>query len=104
MITHLICLRFSKSNPWIQYFIHHLSLVSRSGLTDLAEGWFLGYNAPSHWPSLSATFIRDSGLGSQTRNTICRQSHHKSILPAQFLQFADSHMVVSLSLYYGIML
>lgn len=34
------------------------------------------------------------GLGRQTRNTICRQSHRKPLLPVQFLQFADSHMVV----------
>lgn len=34
------------------------------------------------------------GLGRQTGNIICRQSHHKPILPVQFLQFVDSHVVV----------
>lgn len=96
MIMHWYASGVPKAPPWIlQPSFHRLWLVSRSGLPDLLQRagfWAQCTSLPGpFWVvHLSGTV----GLGSQTRNTICRQSHHKSILPVQFLQFADSHMVV----------
>lgn len=96
MITHWYASGFPKAPPWIlQSSVHCLCLVSRSGLLIFCRGLVSVVQCTSlpgpFWVlHLSGTV----GLGSQTRNTICRQSHHKSILPVQFLQFADSHMVV----------
>lgn len=33
-------------------------------------------------------------LAGRQETQICRQSHHKPILPVQFLQFADSRVVI----------
>ena len=96
MITHWYASGFPKtppgsSNPLSTIFAWFLDLVSLTfcrGLVSVVQCTSLP--GPFWVLHLSGTV----GLGSQTRNTICRQSHHKSILPVQFLQFADSHMVV----------
>lgn len=58
----LIYLGFPEVTPWIlQFSIHHFGLISRSDLTDLLRAGLYGTIRLPYWPSLSATFIRDSG-------------------------------------------
>lgn len=81
--------RFSHSQSIIfACFLDLASLVFSRGLVCVVQSASLiGHLWVLH---LSGTV----GLGRQTRNTICRQSHCKPILPVQFLLFADSRMVV----------
>lgn len=81
--------RFSHSQSTIfAFFLDLASLIFSGGLVCAVQSAFLiGHLWVLH---LSGTV----GLGRQTRNTICRQSHRKPILPVQFLPFADSRMVV----------
>lgn len=81
--------RFSHSQSTIfAFFLDLASLIFSRGLVCAVQSASLiGHLWVLH---LSGTV----GLGRQTRNTICRQSHRKPILPVQFLPFADSRMVV----------